>query len=292
MLLLCADLDRTIIPNGFAEESPRARPLLHRLAALPHLRLAYVSGRDRKLLQEAISDYGLPTPAFAVGDVGTSIYTIENGNWQVCREWHREIAPDWQGKPATELAGLFADIDCLRLQEPEKQNVFKLSYYTPEIIDRETLLARMAARLSAQGIQAAIVWSLDDMTRQGLLDILPRSADKLGAIRFLMKKSGAAVEDTVFAGDSGNDISVLTSGLKSVLVRNATNKVRNEAQRYLAATGQLDRLYCARGGFAGMNGNYAAGVLEGFCHFFPETAAALSAENAAGIKGRFRMGTT
>ena len=279
MPLLFTDLDRTILPNGFAEESPQARPLLRRLAALPDIRLAYVSGRDRKLLQEAIADYELPTPDFAVGDVGTSVYTIEDGNWQVCREWHREIAADWQGRTATELAGLFADLHCLRLQEPAKQNIFKLSYYTPEIFDRETLLAEMEKRLAASGIQAAVVWSLDEMTRQGLLDILPRNADKLGAIRFLMARTGLNAEQVVFAGDSGNDISVLTSGLKAILVRNATDRVRSESQRYLAATGQLERLYCARGGFLGMNGNYAAGVLEGFCHFFPETATALLAAN-------------
>jgi hypothetical protein len=33
-----------------------------------------------------------------------------------------------------------------------------------------------------------------------------------------------------------------------------------------------DRLYPATGGWKGMNGNYAAGVLEGVVHFFPETA--------------------
>jgi hypothetical protein len=32
-----------------------------------------------------------------------------------------------------------------------------------------------------------------------------------------------------------------------------------------------DTLYCARGGFLGMNGNYCAGVLEGLAHYIPET---------------------
>jgi hypothetical protein len=32
-----------------------------------------------------------------------------------------------------------------------------------------------------------------------------------------------------------------------------------------------NRLYLPRGNYLGMNGNYAAGVLEGLVHFIPET---------------------
>jgi hypothetical protein len=33
----------------------------------------------------------------------------------------------------------------------------------------------------------------------------------------------------------------------------------------------MHRLYFPEGNYCGMNGNYAAGVLEGMVHFFPET---------------------
>jgi hypothetical protein len=33
----------------------------------------------------------------------------------------------------------------------------------------------------------------------------------------------------------------------------------------------LNRLYLPEGNFLGLNGNYAAGVVEGLFHFFPET---------------------
>ena len=36
-ILLCSDLDRTLIPNGTQPESPQARPLLRSLAARPEL---------------------------------------------------------------------------------------------------------------------------------------------------------------------------------------------------------------------------------------------------------------
>ena len=78
---------------------------------------------------------------------------------------------------------------------------------------------------------------------------------------------------TVFAGDSGNDMPVLTSGLQSILVRNAEEDIKAEAIQSLKRKGLEDKLYLAHGGFLGMNGNYAAGVLEGLVHFVPATKA-------------------
>jgi hypothetical protein len=76
---------------------------------------------------------------------------------------------------------------------------------------------------------------------------------------------------TLFAGDSGNDLDVLASALPAVLVANATDSVREQALKRACAQGNARRLYLAKGGFAGMNGHYAAGILEGLAHFIPET---------------------
>lgn len=269
-LLLCSDLDRTILPNGAQPESPRARPLLHELANRPEVTLAYVSGRHLALLREAIESYSIPVPDFAIGDVGTTIYEVhEAHDWHPWNDWSEEIASDWNGASHEDLARLFADIDRLRIQEEEKQNTFKLSYYTPEDIEREALLNEMEARLQRQGVRASLIWSVDEAAHVGLLDVLPASATKLHAVRFLMQRNGFAETDTVFAGDSGNDLPVLTSGLPAVLVRNAHPQVRKEALATLAEQGLSDSLYVATGGWLGMNGNYSAGVLEGVAHHYP-----------------------
>jgi hydroxymethylpyrimidine pyrophosphatase-like HAD family hydrolase len=72
-LLLCTDLDRTLLPNGFEPESPDSRDLFARLVAAKGITLAYVSGRDQALVDAAIADYKLPQPDFAITDVGTRI---------------------------------------------------------------------------------------------------------------------------------------------------------------------------------------------------------------------------
>jgi len=268
-LLLCCDLDRTLLPNGSQEESPQARPLFRKLAKRPELTLAYVSGRDKGLLLEAIQGYALPAPDYAIGDVGTTLYEIHNDEWSAWPAWEEEIAPDWAGHRHDEVAALFEDIGDLCLQEPEKQNTFKLSYYAPMDTDHEALLAEMDARLKPLGIRAGLIWSIDEARNIGLLDVLPRCATKYHAIRFLMAHKGFDTDNTVFAGDSGNDLPALTSGLQAVLVRNARPEVREEALHKVRDKGIAQHLYLAQGNFLGMNGNYAAGVLEGLAHFKP-----------------------
>jgi len=270
-VLLCSDLDRTLLPNGLQPESPQARQLLRHLAENSDFTLAYVSGRHKAMLMEAIEEYELPVPDYAVGDVGTTIYEYQDGDWQAWESWYQMIAPDWRGKTHDELQEYFTDIDLLQLQEAEKQNIFKLSYYAPTDIDPDTLLSEMRSRLSPEDIRASLIWSIDEMSDTGLLDILPESATKLHAIKFLMQRKDFQHSQTVFAGDSGNDLPALTSGLQAVLVKNAREEVRNTAVRQVRQAGFSDCLYLAQGGLLGMNGNYAAGVLEGVVHFLPHT---------------------
>ncbi|HKJ84192.1 MAG TPA: HAD-IIB family hydrolase [Mariprofundaceae bacterium] len=269
-LLLCSDLDRTLLPNGLQDESPQARVLLRRLAHRTEVSLAYVSGRHRQLVREAIAEYDLPVPDYVVGDVGTTIYQVAGDAWHFWPAWEAEIAPAWRGYSHDRLTKLFDGMLGLRLQEPEKQNTFKLSFYASREMDVTMQLARMQAVLDEYDIRAQLIWSVDEVSGSGLLDVLPEWATKYHAIRFLMRQKGYSEHETVFAGDSGNDLPVLASGLQSVLVANAGHEIRMQAARLARERGVADRLYLAHGGFLGMNGNYAAGVLEGVAHFVPE----------------------
>jgi sucrose-6F-phosphate phosphohydrolase len=269
-ILLCSDLDRTLLPNGPQEESPQARPLLRSLAERDALILAYVTGRHLRLIDEAIREYDLPAPDFAIGDVGTTLYERRGDGWHPSQAWKDEIGADWAGASANDLADLFSDWDALRLQEPEKQGLYKLSYYTAEDIDHKSVLATMHARMQEGGVRVSLIWSVDEAKHLGLVDVLPERATKLHAVQFLIAQLGMPQERVVFAGDSGNDLPALTSGLQAVLVRNALDSVRQEALATLQQEGLNERLYVAEGGFLNMNGNYSAGVLEGLVHFLPE----------------------
>lgn len=281
-ILICTDLDRTLLPNGAQPESTEAREVFRKVAARLEVALAYVSGRDEALIRQAIEEYALPVPDFAIGDVGTSFYEIRGDEWLTVDAWHEEIGRGWNGKTCEDLAGMVGEIDDLRRQESEKQNVFKLSYYTPPDGDHEILLDTVRARLSPHGIEASLVFSIDEAADTGLLDVLPANATKDHAVRFLMERFGFDHGRTVYAGDSGNDLQALTGGLQAVLVRNARDDVRREALRLADAAGHGGRLHCATGGFMNMNGNYSAGILEGLAHFIPETAKWMKARTGAG----------
>jgi len=265
--LLCTDLDRTLIPNGAQPESPSAMQRFRHLVSREEITLAYVSGRHRALIEQAIAKYGLPQPDFAIADVGSIMYRIDPSGWRQWDEWDAQIEPDWHGLSRDELYRLLSVFPVLRLQEPEKQNRHKLSFYAPLETDVQQLLGGMEARLKQAGIRANLIWSVDEAAAVGLLDVLPASANKLHAIAFLMQQQGFGHENTVFAGDSGNDLDVLKSGIQAVLVTNADAKTKRQAADGAGC------LYIAKGGYLGMNGNYSAGILEGVAHYLPEADA-------------------
>ncbi|GAB1234431.1 hypothetical protein UT5_08250 [Ferrigenium sp. UT5] len=162
----------------------------------------------------------------------------------------------------------------LRLQEDSKQNLHKLSFYVDLTADTSALQAQMQRSLAEHGVKANLIWSVDEAAHVGLLDVLPASAYKLHAIEFLMQQQGYGRLDTVFAGDSGNDLDVLQSDVPAVLVANAAPELKRQLTHLHKAS-----LYTARGGFLGMNGNYSAGILEGAAYHWPEIEAWLLQTN-------------
>jgi hypothetical protein len=270
-ILICTDLDRTLLPNGRQAESAGAREAFKRLVARPEVTFAYVSGRHRELVEDAIREYELPLPDWVIGDVGTTIYQVCTGEWRHWPEWERDIAADWRGLRANDLRPLFVDLPFLRLQEEAKQNRYKLSYYLPLLTDIDVLQREMLRRLETWQVAAGLIYSVDEAASTGLLDVLPAHATKLHAVEFLMRHQGFDYANTVFAGDSGNDLPVLASAVQSVLVANADLDVVEQAKAQARKQGTMAAFYLAQGGFLGMNGNYSAGILEGVAHYHPGT---------------------
>ena len=270
-ILICTDLDRTLLPNGKQPESPGARAAFRQLVSRPEITLAYVSGRHRSLVEDAIREYELPLPDWVIGDVGTTIYQVHAEEWLHWSKWEQEVSADWRGLTANNLRPLFTDLESLHLQEESKQNRYKLSYYVPLQTDIRALQREMSRRLNMASMAACLIYSVDEASSTGLLDVLPALATKLHAVEFLMQHQGFDYANTVFAGDSGNDLPVLASAIQSVLVANADSEVIEQAQAQARQQGTMKALYLAQGGFLGMNGNYSAGILEGVAHYHPDT---------------------
>lgn len=270
-LLVCCDLDRTVIPNGPQPLSDLAMPLFRRLAERPEVTLAYVTGRSRQLVERAIVRWDLPVPDVVAGDVGSSIYAVGPAqDWTTWDAWEAIICKDWNGRRNREMCAALAGMPGLALQGEDRQTRYKLSYTAPADTDAAALADAIETRLAPLGVAAEVVWSVDETVPIGLVDVLPKSATKQGAVEFIRSEMGFPAERTAFAGDSGNDLPVLAGPLRAILVANATEAVRAEATRLAATNGKTGDLYLARGGWRGMNGCYAAGVLEGLAYFYPE----------------------
>jgi len=273
-------LDRTLIPNGEQAESPRAKELFERLVGRDEVTLAYVTGRHRGLIEQAIHEYDLPLPDFAIGDVGTTIYQVSASGspsglpsglpsgWTSSSDWQEYLSAIWPLANTELLKGQLQTFHELTLQEAEKQNRFKLSYYVQFDLDSMRLTQLKSAvqeRTAQYGLDANLIWSVDQENRVGLLDILPVKANKLKAIEYLMQRQNFQIQDTLFAGDSGNDMDVFRSNIPSVLVANAEPEIKR-----WALGRDIENLYVASGNLFELNGNYRAGILEGACHYWPE----------------------
>jgi hypothetical protein len=151
-LLLCTDLDRTLLPNGPQSESPDARLRFAALAARPEVMLGFVTGRHRELVEQAIANYRLPVPDYVIADVGTTLLRVEDGAWRVDDAWRGRLALDWSGHARDEVRRLLGEFADLRPQPADRQGEFKLSFFLPLYRDADAMLADIERQLAASGL--------------------------------------------------------------------------------------------------------------------------------------------
>ncbi|MGD2129028.1 MAG: HAD-IIB family hydrolase [Lysobacterales bacterium] len=264
MRILATDLDRTLLPNGKWEGDRGAIDLFNELTQQQDVLVVYVTGRNLRLTEAAIREFGVRHPHILCGDVGTTIRHFENGEWRWDRGWEQRVkqaSPRWC---ASAIADAVEGIDGLRLQEAEHLNEFKQSYYVDHA-RRDAVLAEVERRVEGR-FDEVTVYSFDSQDGKGLLDFLPESATKKTALEYVADAHEMAREEVVFCGDSGNDIFPLTAGFSGVLVRNADEQLVAQVHEAQAENPDLE-VYFARGGFKGLSGYYTSGVIEGAYHY-------------------------
>lgn len=281
-LTLCTDLDRTLLPNGFQPSDPQSIPLLQKLVQENDISLVYVTGRDKKLVLDAIYEYDLPVPDHAITDVGTRLYHLRadstdklnlkpnDYHWDEDCNYQQYLKKHWKQDKLDIVRTRIEDCYQLRLQEPEKQSRFKLSYYYGSETSQGSIEQDIKSLCDDTGLNCNIIMSHDETADIGLLDILPGDASKYHAIRFLMDKYVITTKEIIFFGDSGNDMEVMVSEIPSVLVNNTQESVKQEATRRAKLNHHEQQLFIAEGNFCGLNGNYCSGILEGLAWYYPE----------------------
>lgn len=264
MKILATDLDRTLLPNGSWKPDDTAIDLFNKLTEEHDVLVVYVTGRNLALTENAIKEYGVRYPDVLCGDVGTSIRKYQNGEWKFDDGWitHvRRTSPRWD---AAAIRDAVSGITNMREQEKEHLNPFKQSYYVEH--DKNNEVLEKVDKLVKGKFDEVIIYSFDSQDGKGLLDFLPASATKQTALEYVAEEFGAAKQDVVFCGDSGNDIFPLTAGFNGVLVRNADDQLVRNVKQAMAENPALN-VYFAKGDFNGLTGYYTSGVIEGAYHY-------------------------
>ncbi|NCS99273.1 HAD-IIB family hydrolase [Candidatus Parcubacteria bacterium] len=274
MIIVC-DLDRTLVPNGAEEYDGSLEEFYERVSGLRDAVLVYATGRNLELFKEAEKEYGIRKPDYFIGSVGTEVYKNQKNFFTrknklvAYPEWNNYVKdkhPNWDRELIVQDIDEILNEEEFYLQEESVQNENKISYYLRDEKKSDNIIQAISEYINQKQIRAEVVYSFDPHKNLGLVDVLPKDATKLGSLEFLIEKLGESPENVVYCGDSGNDLLPLTSGIKSVLVKNARADVKEKAMQIVEQKGVSDKLYIAKGGDR-LNGNYSSGVIEGLEYF-------------------------
>lgn len=258
--VLATDLDGTLIPLEDEPENERDLSRLAEYLSRHEITLTFVSGRHLASVRDAIQRFSLPDPDWVICDVGSSIYQRTDKN-----DFHPEDAYSHHLEQIVgncrpgQLRERLADWHELRLQEEEKQGRFKLSYYcdAERVGDCERALLDY---VDQHDLPYGVIASTDPFEGVGLIDLLPKDVSKAYALQWWTDHLGFAGNETVFAGDSGNDLAAMTAGYRTIVVGNASRRLVEHVRAHFDENDQADRLFLAQR-------KATSGVLEGCRHF-------------------------
>jgi sucrose-6F-phosphate phosphohydrolase len=229
--LLITDLDGTLLGDDAALERFAA---CHESVA-ESVKLVYSSGRLIESMRQSVAETALPEPVAMIGGVGT----------EICLSNDMASLADWPPKSeAWNVARirriLSAAAPPLELQPDEFQSEFKLSFFARDFTSDD--LAAVDRLLDQAGAAARVVYSSNRD-----LDVLPAGVDKGSAAVEIVRRLGYSRSEAIVSGDSGNDLSMFSHGIRGIVVANAHAELK-----------QLDGDHVYHASAA-----MAAGVLEG-----------------------------
>jgi len=234
--IVVCDIDNTLIGNrkGLTALLALLRDAGRKVA------FGIATGRSADLTRKILAEWVIPTPQLLITSVGSAIrygpQLVEDKGWE------KHINYRW--RPAA-LREELSNVPGLQLQPDDGQGRFKISYdVDPE---RMPSVDMIEVHLRQARLQARLVFS-----HRAYLDVLPIRASKGAALRYFCLQWGIPPERCLVAGDSGNDVEMLTGRTLGVVVGNhdpELAELRGQPQIYFAP------------------GRYAWGIIEGIHHY-------------------------
>ncbi|MEG3088788.1 HAD-IIB family hydrolase [Sphingomonas sp. PB4P5] len=237
-LLLC-DIDNTLTGCTSGAEGMAAF-----LATQPSLAFGVATGRSLQEAERLLREWRQPAPRVLITSVGSEIYWRTGARLTCDVDFATWIDLDWQPDAFDDRV---AAIPGVRRQPPVEQRRHKRSYFV------EDPAAIMAVRQAVADLPVRVIHSHGQ-----LLDILPQRAGKGAAMTWVAERLGIAPNDVYAAGDSGNDLDMLSAVRNGIVVANHSAELTQLLGR--------PSIYLSRQ-------PHAAGVVEGMRAFALKEAA-------------------
>ncbi|MGX7593713.1 HAD-IIB family hydrolase [Planococcus plakortidis] len=211
--LLATDLDGTLVGDRAGLQE-----LLDFYERQPYeVGLIYITGRHLASARQLIADEALPVPEALVTDVGTEIYT--GPDFRKDAQWEAHLMDEWAPGQVEALAREISGLT--------PQDLPVISRRSYHVTDTQAV-EQFRDLLEAENVPHKLIFSGGKD-----LDILPPASGKGQALRYLLERHGLSDAKLLVAGDSGNDLEMLTLGFPSVIVGNAQPELKTHEEHPL-----------------------------------------------------------
>ncbi len=203
-MILATDLDGTFLSPDENELSADLYKIIrdHREEIL----LIFVTGRGYESILPLLDDASLPIPDYIIGDVGATILKRTQGEFVPVMSLQSEIAESWSGREI--ILNALNGIVGLQLQEVPQERRCSFLCTDPKILTEVDNIGK------ALGL--TVLYSADQY-----LDFLPMGVSKGNSLKLLLKSEDLSEARVLVAGDTLNDLSLMQTGYKGVVVGNA-----------------------------------------------------------------------
>lgn len=231
--ILATDLDGTLVgnPEGLQQLLTFYNEQTYDVS------LIYITGRYFDSALALIEQEQLPVPDVLVTDVGTSIYT--GPNFEKDRDWADRMLEGWEPDRIDAIA---SSVEGITKQPLPLEN--RCSYFVADVQPVEELRRQLADA----GVPHKLIFSGGRD-----VDVVPHRSGKGQALEYILDKYTIEDAKLLVAGDSGNDLEMLTLGFPSVIVGNAHPELLESPEH--------PQIYRA-------TQHCAAGIQEAWTHFY------------------------
>ncbi|MEL6959969.1 MAG: HAD-IIB family hydrolase [Pseudomonadota bacterium] len=211
-LVLAVDLDGTFL-GGTDQE--RAQFYAWIESHRDRVGLIFVTGRDPGFITNLTRKQGVPRPDYVVADVGTTVARVEpDHKLAPITEIETEIADAWGDKGQIVQSKLH-HADGLTLQSTGFR--YRVSYH----LDQDQFDSSVLDTIADLGLDAIV-------SDSKFLDVLPKDVSKGPSLLKLLTFLGVDNKKVLVAGDTLNDLSMLSLGLPAVAVGGAEEGLIDE----------------------------------------------------------------